>query len=148
MLSSRAYTFLWVSDFLGTLLLYRRWQCRSLVSNPNTHLKIQLLGSTKNMYVEDSLHHCSFQTLLQVSGWLTACLPENRVSCWLVQVPLFPKLAASLCWMPTGCGTVVASLAALSRGTAWPCIPVEKAPAILTICHHVSHFRVILFQAA
>lgn len=98
------------------------------------------------MYVEDSSHYCSFQTLLQVSGWLAACLPETRLSCWLVQVPLLAQLAESLCLL-TGCGAVVACLPALKRGTAWPCIPVQKAPALLTICHHMSHFRVILFQA-
>lgn len=135
-----------MSDFLGAPVLFKGLHCRSPVSNPNAQLKIQLLGSTRNTYVEDLLHYCSFQTLLQVSGWLTAHLPENRVSCWLVQVALFAQLAASL-HLLIGCGTVVAPLPALSRGTAWPRIPAQKVPALLTVCHHMSHFRVILFQA-
>lgn len=137
--------FLWVPDFLGAPVLYRRLQCRSLVSNANIQLKIRLLGSTKNMYVEDSLHYCSFQTLLQVSGWLTVCLPENRVSCWLVQVPLFPQLAVSLLahWVWNTCGISLC----FEQSTSWSCIPVEKAPALLTTRHHMSHFTVILLQA-
>lgn len=66
------------------LLLHRGLQCRSLVSNPKAQLKIQLLGSTKNMLHwrrgRDSFHFCSFQTLWQVSGCLTAYLPENWVA--------------------------------------------------------------------
>lgn len=93
------------SDFLGAPVLYRGLQCRSLLSNPNAQLKIQLLGSTKNMYGEDCLHDCRFQTLLPVSGWLTVCLPESRVSCWLVQVPLSAQLATGLCLL-TGSGDI------------------------------------------
>lgn len=45
------------------------------------------------------------------------------------------------------CGTVVASPPALDRGTAWTCGSVQKATALLTRRHHMSHFRVIIFQA-
>lgn len=110
-----------------------------------------VLGSTKNMLYwrggRDSFHFCSFQTLLQISGCLTAYLPENKLSRWPVQMSLFAQLAAHLCLL-IRCGTVVASLPALDRGTTWTCGSVQKATALLKIRHHMSHLVIIIiFQA-
>jgi len=131
-------------------LLYKGVQCRSPVSNPKAELKIQVLGSRKNVAFAlgmDSFHFCSVQTLLQTSGCLTAYLPEKRLSCWPIQIFFFAHLAVCLCLL-IRCGTVVvASLPALDRGTARTCGSVQKATALLTICHYMSHKIIVIFQA-
>lgn len=131
------------SDFPGAPVSYRGLQCRSLVCNPNAQLKIQLLGSTKK-YVCGGLLAWLQLPDLAASVRLADCMPSWE------QSELLAGSSAPFCTI--GHGSLLAHwiwwhLSLLWTGQAWPCIPAGRAPALLTICHHMSHFWAVLFQA-
>lgn len=72
-------------------------------------------------------------------------LPDNRLSAWPAQVSFFAQLAACLCLL-IRCGVIVASFPVLDRGKTWTCGSVQKAAALLMICHHMSHLRLIYLK--